>query len=168
MTPAQSVWWRQAQSDFEIFERLRSQGAAECHLLHYLQMSTEKLSKAYLWRLGAAPPRTHVGFTRFLRALVDRRASEASRIAQILGFGRTVEFENWVQQVLPLAYEIQKLAPAEAGDGPNPEYPWPHLAPVMCPIDYKFPTWNYLMNTGRGRRLLQLLKIAVHNFDQLA
>ena len=75
MTHAQDLWWRQAQSDHRLFVQLRRNGAHKCHLLHYLQMSTEKLSKAYLWRSGHAPPRSHTGFVRFLRALLNRRAS---------------------------------------------------------------------------------------------
>src|SRR5208283_5496445 len=69
MNPEQELWWRQAESDHSVFVHLRRAGIPECHLLHYLQMATEKLSKAYLWRSGHAPPRTHVGFVRFLRAL---------------------------------------------------------------------------------------------------
>ena len=48
MNDAQELWWRQARSDHALFVRLRRIGAEECHLLHYLQMATEKLSKAYL------------------------------------------------------------------------------------------------------------------------
>lgn len=168
MTPEQSLWWRQATSDFQLFERLRRDGAAECHVLHYLQMATEKLSKAYLWRLGHAPPRTHVGFTKFLKALLDRRSSELIRIAPLLRFKSAADLEKWVKQVLPLAYEIQNIAPAEAGDGPNPEYPWPHAQPTTCPRDYSFPLWSSLAHTGKGRKLLQFLESAIITFDQFA
>ncbi len=41
MNDAQGLWWRQAQTDHELFVRLRRTGADECHLLHYLQMATE-------------------------------------------------------------------------------------------------------------------------------
>ena len=55
MNDAQELWLRQARSDHALFLQLRRTGADECHLLHYLQMATEKLSKAYLWRSGHAP-----------------------------------------------------------------------------------------------------------------
>ena len=105
--------------------------AAECHLLHYLQMATEKLSKAYLWRTGKPPPRSHTGFIRFLKTLLDRKSSELRSIAPTLGFRRSEDLRRWVGTVQPLAYAIQNIAPAEARDGPNPEYPWPHALPRM-------------------------------------
>ena len=87
MNDAQELWWRQARSDHALFVQLRGAGAHDCHLLHYVQTATEKLSKAYLWRSGHAPPKSHTGFVRFLRALLDRR-SELDRIANVLGFRR--------------------------------------------------------------------------------
>jgi hypothetical protein len=46
MTDAQRLWWAQAKSDHGVFVLLRKQGVHDCHLLHYLQMATEKLAKA--------------------------------------------------------------------------------------------------------------------------
>jgi hypothetical protein len=168
MTIEQELWWFQARSDFELSERLRGMGVGQCHLLHYLQMTTEKLSKAYLWRSGHPPPKTHVGFVRFLRALLDRRSEEISRIASVLGFADAMGLENWISKVLPLAYSVQSLAPAEAGDGPNAEYPWPHATPTTSPVNFSFPTWDQLANTGQGRRLLQFVRVAVQQFAQIA
>src|SRR3954463_7817142 len=146
MNNAQELWWRQAQSDQTLFVQLRRAGAHECHLLHYLQMATEKLSKAYLWRSGHAPPRSHTGFVRFLRALLDRRA-DLDRIATVLGFRRREDLDTWVRSVQVLAYSLQNIAPAEAGNGPNPEYPWPHEAPANCPIGHTFALWEQLTVT---------------------
>ena len=165
MNAAQELWLRQARSDDEVFVHLRRSGTAHCHLLHYLQMATEKLSKAYLWRSGNPPPRTHTGFVRFLRALVDRRF-ELSRIATVLGFRRRADLDNLVRDLGTLAYSLQNLAPAEAQNGPNPEYPWPHEAPVHCPVDHAFVIWNELANTGRGRRLMQFIERAIVNFER--
>jgi hypothetical protein len=167
MNNAQELWWRQAQSDHALFVQLRRAGVHECHLLHYLQMATEKLSKAYLWRSGHAPPKAHTGFVRFLRALLDRRA-ELDRIATMLGFGRREDLDNWVRNVQSLAYSLQNLAPAEAGNGPNPEYPWPHEAPAHCPIHHPFALWNQLINTGQGRKLIEVIERAVVRFDEYA
>ena len=163
------LWWRQAPSDQALFVDLRRRGVHECHLLHYLQMATEKLSKAYLWRSGHAPPRTHTGFVRFLRALLDRRPSaELERIANALGFRRSMDLDNWIRGVLPVAYSLQNIAPAEAGDGPNAEYPWPHDHPERCPADYSFALWNQLANTGQGRQLATFVERAIARFEDYA
>ena len=168
MNNEQQLWWRQAQSDHAMFLQLRRAGADECHLLHYLQMATEKLSKAYLWRSGHAPRRSHVGLVRFLRALLDRRAAELDRIAATLRFRRREDLDNWVRSAQPLAYALQNIAPAQAGEGPNPEYPWPHEAPVHCPVGHTFALWNQLTNTGPGRKLIQFVEHAVASFDSYA
>ena len=68
MNTEQELWWRQAQSDFAIFVKLRKIGAHECHLLHYLQMATEKFSKANSWK-GGRPRESHVAFKNFLKNL---------------------------------------------------------------------------------------------------
>lgn len=168
MNEAQKLWWRQSQSDHALFVHWRRTGKVhECHLLHYLQMSTEKLGKAYLWRSGHAPPKRHTGFARFLRALLDRRI-ELDRIATVLGFRRREDLDNWVRSVQTLAYSLQNIAPAEAGGGPNPEYPWPHEAPAHCPIDHTFALWTQLTNTGQGRKLMKFVEHAIARFDDYA
>jgi hypothetical protein len=168
MNEAQRVWWRQAQADHTLFVQLRSRGAPECHMLHFLQMTTEKLSKAYFWRSGTAPPKTHAGFGRFLKALLDRPSAELDQIALVLDFARRRDLESWVRSVQPLAYALEQMAPAEAGDGPNPEYPWPHMTPTECPIDYTFPLWRQLTEMGQGRKLLEIVKRSVERFEQYA
>lgn len=167
MNHAQKLWWRQSRSDHAIFVQLRRSGAHECHLLHYLQMATEKLSKAYLWRSGHAPPKTHTGFVRFLRALLDRR-NDLDRIAAIFGFKRREDLDGWMRTIQPLAYSLQNIAPAEAGDGPNPEYPWPHQAPADCPAGYTFALWSQLTQTGQGRNLIVFIERAITRFEQYA
>jgi hypothetical protein len=168
MTDEQRLWWSQAKSDHGAFTLLRKQGAAECHLLHYLQMATEKLAKAYLWRSGMAPPASHVGFSRFLRALMTRSSPDLRRIARVFDFGRPVEMEAWVRQVGPLAHELQNLAPVVANDGPNPEYPWPHKSPIECPVEFSFPLWPQLRDERRGRELLKFIRNGVERFEQFA
>lgn len=130
MNKPQELWWAQAESDLRLFDKLRSERYEPCHVLHYFQMATEKLSKAYLWRSGKPPPKVHTGFVRFLRAVLDRKEDDLNRIAAIFGFGRADDITNWVRSALPLAYRVMNSAPAEANDGPNPEYPWPHDQPV--------------------------------------
>jgi hypothetical protein len=165
MNRAQELWWKQARSDLDLFIMLRRAGVHECHVLHYLQMATEKLSKAYLWRSGHAPPRTHTGFVRFLRALLGRRG-ELDRIAGVLGFGHREGMDHWARKVQGLAYSLQNIAPAEAGDGPNPEYPWPHDTPAHFPAGHSFDLWNQLTNTGHGRKLIEFIERAITRFAE--
>ena len=171
MNDAQKLWWQQAQSDLAIFLQLRRVGAVgahECHLLHYLQMATEKLSKAYLWRSGKVPPKTHTGFVRFLKSLLDRRPAELKKIAKSLGFGRPEDLDRWVSSVQHLAYALHNIAPAEARNGPNPEYPWPHEAPAHSPAGHSFSLWVQLRNTGQGRKLIGFIDRAITTFEEYA
>lgn len=169
MNNAQRLWWQQAQSDFALFKQLRGVGAHECHLLHYLQMATEKLSKAYFWHSENPPPKTHTGFFRFLKALLSRRpASQLKMIANVLGFDRPRDLEKWVSNIQQLAYGLQNIAPAEAGNGPNPEYPWPHEAPAHCPASHSFALWAQLSNSGKGRKLMQIIDQLITRFDAYA
>jgi len=164
MNNYQELWWQQARSDHSVLVLLRRRGAAACHQLHYLQMVTEKLGKAYFWRPGTAPPRKDAGFVQYLRFLGGVRQSERQQVAGAFSFGRFEDFQNWVRAILPLAYELQHLAPALVGDGPNPEYPWPHGAPEHAPATFEFDIWSELTDTGRGRQLLRVIEIAVDNF----
>ena len=108
MNEFQRLWWEQAYSDHDILRLLRRQRARPCHQLHYLQMVTEKLGKAYFWRKGEPPKMSHASFVWFLQALDDRPNRDRRRIASLLGFGRARSFSNWIRTVMPMAYELQK------------------------------------------------------------
>jgi hypothetical protein len=168
MNANQEHWWRQAKSDHEILDLLRSQGVDHCHELHYLQMVTEKLAKAYFWRTSSAPPRNHTGFVQFMRRLGAASRSEQESIASVFAFTRFEDFQQWIRTTLPLAYALEKLAPALAQNGPNPEYPWPHNAPIDSPASHDFDVWRQLTETGSGRQLLKVIKQAVDRFDVYA
>src|SRR5439155_15411956 len=107
------------------------------------------------------PRRSHVSFVRFLQALDDRSGRDRTRIAKILGFGRAYDFEKWMPTITPLAHDLERLAPDLAGDGPNPEYPWPWAAPDCAPATYEFEVWNQLIDSARGRQLLEVIDVAV-------
>lgn len=167
MNKYQRLWWDQTRSDHTVLVKLRRGGADPCHQLHYLQMVTEKLGKAYFWRVGSPPRKSHASFVRFLQALDDRANRDRTRIAQLLGFARALDFENWIPTITPLAYDLERLAPALAGDnGPNPEYPWPRTAPAHAPATYSFTVWTDLTETGRGRQLLRVIDAAVLDFPK--
>ena len=89
-------------------------------------------------------------------------------IAKGLGFDRSDDLEKWVSSVKKLAADLQNIAPAEAENGPNPEYPWPHEKPVHYPAGHKFALWNELSNTGQGRKLMEFVRHAISRFDQYA
>ena len=130
MNNSQRLWWEQAKSDHAAFVVLRRQpGVADCHPLHYLQMVTEKLAKAYFWRIGSPPPKHHAGFVQFLRFFGQIPPTDRNRIATLFGFNRFVDLQRWISSTIPIAYALERLAPALANDGPNPEYPWPHARP---------------------------------------
>ena len=143
---------------------LRRQGVAPCHQLHYLQMVTEKIYKAYFWESGNPPSKTHTGLGLFMRKLLQVPKSQRKQVASIFGFGRFKDFQNWTYRVLPLAYELEKLAPARAHDGPNPEYPWPHARPRNIPATFDFDVWHQFTDTGCGRQLIQVIETAVVEF----
>ncbi|MBC8115147.1 MAG: hypothetical protein H7062_12255 [Candidatus Saccharimonas sp.] len=165
MSPYQQLWFEQTRSDHSVLILLRKLGASPCHQLHYLQMVTEKLGKAYFWRTGSPPPKSPVSFVRFLQTLDDRPRTEVDRIAKLLGFSKAVSLEAWIKSISPLAHALERLAPALAGDaGPNPEYPWPRTAPLHAPATFGFEIWTELMNTTRGRQFLQVVDTAVAAF----
>ncbi|WP_337176905.1 hypothetical protein [Paludisphaera sp.] len=168
MNPHQEKWWKQARSDLRVFRLLRRSGVEPCHQLHYLQMATEKLTKAYLWRGGGPPQRSHAGFVNFLRklGLVEDQRREA--LASALDFRNFSQLRGWIQGVIPLAHELERLAPALAQNGPNPEYPWPHDAPVEYPADYEFTLWTRLLGTASGRRFLTVVEVAIDKFPMYA
>lgn len=168
MNTYQERWWQQACSDFSALLVLRQNGCAPCHQLHYLQMVTEKLGKAYFWRSGVPPRKGHAYFVTFLRSLMTASGPYRRQVARAFHFRRFESFRKWVRAALPLAYSLQQLAPDLAGDGPNPEYPWPTSAPEHVPATYRFDLWRELTSTARGRQLLNTIRLAVQSFPAYA
>lgn len=167
MKQAQSLWWQQAKSDYEVFELLRGEGVVACHCLHYLQMSTEKLAKASFWANNRAPAMSHVGFCQFLRKFGNTPRSKRQRIAMLFEFGKFSGFQSWLKSVIPLARRIEEVSPQVAANGPNCEYPWPHNDPTECPADYHFDVWEDLKKS-QGRQLMNFIKKAIDRFPDIA
>ncbi|HTU25627.1 MAG TPA: hypothetical protein VMF30_09535 [Pirellulales bacterium] len=166
MNEFQRLWWQQARSDHEVFLLLRREGISACHLLHYLQMATEKLAKAYFWRTNA-PPKSHAGFVKFLRSLGGTPTAHRSSMAKRFAFNRFEDFQRWIFAVLPIAYDLERITPALASDGPNSEYPWPHAKPANAPVSYEFDVWNSLAK-HQGRELMRFVHRAVERFSEFA
>jgi hypothetical protein len=165
MNPYQKLWWEQSRSDHSILILLRRNGASSCHQLHYLQMVTEKLAKAYFWRTGTPPPRKHTGSVQFMRSLGGVQQERQTSIATALDFKSFSAFQSWIRNVLPMIYDLERLAPALALDGPIPEYPWPHNAPTDNPVAHTFALWGQLTGTAIGRQLVKVVGLAVDRFS---
>lgn len=131
----------QARSDYEMMRLLNEHRVASCHQFHYLQMATEKLAKSFLLSANAnTPPRTtHLALVRFLRVL----KAQWPHIGESLGYRHRESFGQLIDSLLPVAEEIERLAPNFAGTSkPNPEYPWqiPGNSQVTAPAQFDFET----------------------------
>jgi hypothetical protein len=153
MTEYQRLFFVQARSNYDVFELLRvDDRIPRCHALHYLQMATELLAKAFAWKEGR-PSFSHRAFAGFLKGLRTNRPLQRK-----LGYGG--QNQHWAQVIrksYALAEGVEALAPTIAKDGPNPEYPWPRDAPCDCPAEFDFPIWRDLQQTAGGRQFLQFV-----------
>src|SRR5690606_30185041 len=134
------------------FARLQAAADVEsCHSLHFLQMATEKLAKAYRIRDTSAPLegdagllRRHVGLVKFIRALLlSPKMKEAYE-------GRSSQLASFSKTATGLAREIEKLAPAvdQATTPENTEYPWLSGKTVVVPCEYTYPPLSLLERPG--------------------
>jgi HEPN domain-containing protein len=158
------VFLTQAKSDWQVFEHLEDTDFPKCHALHYLQMATEKLAKAYLL-IGQTDidvvRSSHQALTRYLQAL-----SRNKRLSTALGM-TTKQLRTHVKRLLPLAFEIEKLAPALAKDGSNPEYPWEAPKGMFhVPAAHQFPVSKVLLEP-RGHHLIRVIRTALEKFQIL-
>jgi hypothetical protein len=161
MNAQQLAFLRQARSDWQIFCDLRARAnRPACHDLHFLQMATEKLAKAFLW--GSHTPTGHAALVRFLRAVANKR-----RVSEALQMEPPALLQRRVHGVLPVAYQLERLAPDLAANGPNPEYPWPRELPTIAPADYDFDAWTAL-KSAKGRNLINLIDELLESFESWA
>ncbi len=166
MNARQAAFYRQARSDWSVFCQFRPDGPRwwvavrrawcgmvglrpfsfpVCHELHYLQMCTEKLSKAYY----KTDLRTaHAAFRRFLTDLPGN-----SNVLRSLGFAAVADLTRWQGSVKPIVDAIEDLAPSIADNKglPNPEYPWPKANPTIAPVDHPFTAEMYAILKAQGK-----------------
>ena len=119
---------------------MADRGAERCHWLHYLQMTSEKLAKAYLTPPGGSPPMSHEMLVRLVRFL-----SKTPRLRRRLGLASTARANAYAVGLLPVAERVQGLAPSAAHrSARNPEYPWQPQpdADVVAPADYPFHSFE--------------------------
>jgi hypothetical protein len=127
-------------------------------------MVTEKLGKALLVAGHVkveAIIQSHAAFVKFLRVVTHNR-----KLQKALGMKQS-QFKERFKRLLPLAYDIELLAPALARDGPNPEYPWKDASGnVLAPVDYSFPLIKQLQKTPQGIQLLRYIEIVFMQFEE--
>jgi len=154
-TDWRTALFEQARSDYELLQLLGRENAPFCHQLHYLQMATEKLAKGFSTPPGGPqPPKVHRAFVSFMRSVNGNR-----RLRQACNCGPG-QIEAYIASLLPLARLIEDLAPANANDGPNPEYPWREPGGIVAPVNYHFTNLQF-----RGRNMLNMLKFLERCFQ---
>jgi len=153
----------QARSDWQIFRTLQQQPAEECHSLHYLQMATEKLGKAFLISGGNAPALVHTSHKAFVRFL--QVVAYNSDLQKQLRMTKR-QLRAHIRALLPMADEIEKLAPALAHGGANAEYPWETpTGTIQVPATYHFALSSQL-RTPKGIKLLTLITVIFEHSDK--
>lgn len=161
----QTAFLKQARVDWDTYQRIRQGTWPECHQLLLLQMASEKLSKALLV-VGHSSLETiaqsHAAFVKFMHI-----ASNQRKIQKTLGMKKSQQRAQF-KTLLPLAYEIELLAPALAQNGPNAEYPWKNASGnILAPADYPFPLIKRLRQTPQGVQLLKYMEIFLNRFEEL-
>lgn len=147
-----SMTWKiaflqQAYSDYKLFLHLQQDAAPFCHQLHYLQMTTEKLAKGYLAYDNNRPEQIHNVFLKFMRSI--RGNPELSRL-----YGCSPrQFREFIDSLLPLAKQLEEVAPAGGKDKPNAEYPWELDNSIYVPATYNFPGLSFT-----GVQMIKMLK----------
>lgn len=157
----------QSRSDFATYQLLSgSPGVPICHLLHYLQMASEKVAKAYRFRdTDTAEDRLtteHVASSQFIQSYL-----KSPEIMQRYE-GKDAQLREIVEVARKLAREIEKLAPAvDRETSPaNAEYPWFDDGRVVVPCEFTYPNLT-LLTEPRGRTFLRLLEMAITEFERI-
>ena len=154
-TDWRTALFAQARSNYELLKLLSRENAPLCPQLHYLQMATEKLAKGFSTPPGGPqPPKVHRAFVNFMRSV---HGSRTLRQACHCGPG---QIEAYIDLLLPLARLIEDLAPANASDGPKPEYPWQIPAGIIAPVHYPFTNLQF-----QNRNMLNMLKFLERCFQ---
>jgi hypothetical protein len=159
----------QGRSDWEVYKHLAAltkPSLSQCHALHYLQMATEKIAKAYRIRDTAADVddlvRHHTGFVEFV--------NQFFRCEQIRDEcrERDAALHALQRNATTIAREIEKLAPAtdRLASPENAEYPWERDEQILIPCKFGFPNLAMLQQPG-GRAVMNLVERAFKDFQRL-
>ncbi len=160
----QLAFLKQARSDWETYQRIDDPAWPTCHRLHFLQMATEKLAKALLVADDVSLDKithTHAAFVKFMRV-----ARKNHNLQKELGMTYSQIIVHF-NRLLPIAREIEILAPTLAQAGPNPEYPWlDNTGEILVPVDYSFPLIK-LLQSPPGTQLLRYIRRFFVAFEKL-
>lgn len=161
----QAAFLKQAKSDWDAYQKATKLDWPDCQRLHYLQMTTEKLSKAFLVAGDTQLKNltgSHAAFVKFIRIISGNKNLQIA-----LGMKKSQQKAKF-NALLPLAREIELLAPALAQGGPNPEYPWEtQSGTILAPADHSFPLMQRLQKTPQGTQLLKYIEIFQKRFEEL-
>lgn len=159
---------RQARSDWQVYQQLSQSDLPRCHALHYLQMTCEKIAKAYRIRDSYADVdeimKHHIGFVSFINIFAR---SEALR-EQFTG--RDEQLRQLVRYWSHIARQIERLAPAVDRDQrpDNCEYPWFDGQDVIVPCLYDFPNLDSLSSRDmRGHQFMKMLARAIDHYETI-
>src|SRR5689334_9433364 len=121
---------KQARADFITYQELcKITRLPECQRLHFLQMTCEKLTKAYLYYKGSIP-----GNIQSSHAQIAHHLPAVLRDTYIRLEGRLPN-GSLFKQIRQLTREIELLAPTVMDGGNRPdncEYPWEDSKSKIC------------------------------------
>lgn len=163
------AFYEQARSDWDIYKLLAGdRNVRACHALHYLQMSCEKLAKAYRLRepnLSTLEELTsgHTGFVSFVKAFLRSSGVVADYK------GKTAAHQSVCKGMEKFAREVERLAPSVDSETypENSEYPWEKGGRVIVPCEYDYSSLNFLEQTA-GRTFLKLIQRAFDDYSSAA
>ncbi|MGI4789562.1 MAG: hypothetical protein ACRYFS_12005 [Janthinobacterium lividum] len=143
-----TAYLEQAKSDYAMLLKLIREEAPQCHRLHYLQMTTEKMAKGFLTQPGGVRyPKTHDALVTFIKLSAKR-----PDIRRVSRFTNANQFAAYAASLLNIAQKVEDLSP-EGGDHPNPEYPWEEKGMILLPTQFAFADLDF-----RSRQVIKLLE----------
>jgi hypothetical protein len=155
-----AAYARQADADFQTFQRLQDLPVPECHRLLFLQMACEKLVKAHL----CGPVGTDPIALQTSHAYVARTLPVVLRQQAVSENYRGTKAEATLNVAKHLAQEIELLTPSVTRDGQRPdncEYSWEDLGEALhTPLKWSFSPSQLLLQPA-GVRILKLIRGAI-------
>ena len=151
-TDWRSAYFEQAKADYRLFLKIAKQEDVPlCQKLHYLQMTTEKMSKGFLTQPGGGKySNTHKAFVDFVNT-----AAKNKSLRRICHFDQEAEFKAYIRKTCSKAKLVEDLSP-EGAPHPNPEYPWEINGRILTPVEHDFP--NLKLSDNKMQEMLVFLE----------
>lgn len=158
----QHAYALQAKADLATWQLLVDASAAVCHQYHFLQMTCEKVCKAFLCRQGSRPTDLHASHAFVAKTLPVLANDVLRELGGRWAKHTTLRFH--LRLLKTLAREIELLAPSVDDGGRRPdncEYPWEdRQGKLHVPAEFDFPSMRFL-SAPVGRILPRLLHQAI-------